>query len=76
MFPTSYRRQMLHISGRLVKYFFTGLFSFAVVLILFGSFGQIGIASFLLANCTPYLMKGFVLIVCFTFMAVVIESLA
>lgn len=74
MIPTDQRRHLLYASGRLVKYFFTGLLSFAVVLILFGSFGQLSMVALLLENCIPHLVKVFIAIVCFGFMSVVFES--
>jgi hypothetical protein len=74
MLRTDQRRHLLYASGRLVKYFATGIASFAVALILFGVLGQMSSVQFLLATCTPFLLKTLVAIVCFGFMAVLLES--
>jgi hypothetical protein len=76
MIPANQRHSLLAVSGRLVKYFFIGLLSFAVVLILFSCFGQMSVTAILLTGVTPYLFKGFITIVCFGFMSVVFESLS
>ncbi|NJM47063.1 MAG: hypothetical protein HC860_13625 [Alkalinema sp. RU_4_3] len=74
MIPTNHRRYLLYASGRLVKYFMTGLLGFAVTLILCGSFGQLSTVALLLENFIPHLTKLFIAIVCFGFMSVVFES--
>jgi hypothetical protein len=74
MLRTDQRRHLLDTAGRLVKYFGTGLGGFAVALILFRVLGDMTFVQFLMATCTPYLMKTLVGIVCFGFMAVLFES--
>jgi hypothetical protein len=74
MLRTDQRRHLLDTSGRIIKYFATGIASFFVALILFGVIGQMSSVQFLLATCTPFLLKTLVAIVCFGFMAVLLES--
>jgi VanZ family protein len=74
MLRTDQRRHLLDTSGQIIKYFAMGIASFAVALILFGVLGQMSSVQFLLATCTPFLVKTLVAIVCFGFMAVLLES--
>jgi hypothetical protein len=72
--PTNHRRNLLDTSGTFVKYLFTGISSFGIVVVLLGSFGYMDSAWFLITTCTPFLFKGFVSIGCVGFMAVLVES--
>jgi hypothetical protein len=73
--PGATYTSFFRLTSRLLKYFFIALFSFSITLILSYSLGITQIATLLLSEVVPWLIRSAIIVGCMMISATIVESL-
>jgi hypothetical protein len=68
------RRRLLNASGSLFKRFMLALIAISIAFIVLSLFGAEALVYVLINVITPTIIKMFILIICFLFVSVILES--